>query len=130
MPPYEPCWCGSRKKFKFCHSKREAAPRINVFEVEALMRDQADQGYCSHPEASAASCEGGIIRAHTVQRRGGLAAIAEAGHVLTLKPTMKGMIDHEGRPPPRAIGVGKASVFPGFCNRHDSDLFKPIVRVR
>ena len=90
------------------------------------MREELECGYCSHPAASPTQCKGGVTRAHTVQRRGGLAAIAEAGHVLTFKPTLKAMIEHNGRPPPRSIGIGRASVFPGFCNRHDSDLFKAV----
>jgi hypothetical protein len=39
---------------------------------------------------------------------------------------MRELIDHEGTPPPRRIGVGRASIFPGFCNAHDSATFKAI----
>lgn len=38
------------------------------------------------------------------------------------------MIESEGKPAPRKIGVGKASVFPGFCSKHDTTLFKPIAQ--
>ena len=126
MKPYKPCWCGSGHKFKFCHFRRETMSPVNVFEMDARLRADFERGYCSHPAASPTQCKGGITKAHTVQRRGGLAAISEAGHVLTLKPTLKGMIEHEGKPPPRKIGVGSASVFPGFCNHHDSALFKRV----
>lgn len=83
-------------------------------------------GYCSHPDPSTDPCSATIAKAHTVQKRGGLAAIAEAGHVLTVKPSMKEMIETDGNPQPRKVGVNNASVFPGFCGKHDTVLFKPI----
>ncbi len=88
----------------------------------ALLRE----GYCSHPDPDSDPCSLRIIKAHTIQKKGGLAEISEAGHVLTAKPTMKDMIDTQGKPSPRRVGVNKASVFPGFCNKHDTALFKPI----
>ncbi len=39
---------------------------------------------------------------------------------------MKDMIDTQGKPSPRRVGVNNASLFPGFCNKHDTALFKPI----
>lgn len=125
MEPYALCWCGSGKKYKWCHHRREERPKVDIFTVDAQLRSLAEKGYCSHPTASPSTCTK-ISKAHTVQRRGGLAAIAEDGHVLTVKPTMKGMIDNEGAPGPRRVGVGQASVFPGFCSAHDTQLFKTV----
>ncbi|WP_244506325.1 hypothetical protein [Pararhizobium polonicum] len=45
---------------------------------------------------------------------------------MTVKPTMKSMIETRGNPVPRKIGVGNASVFPGFCSKHDTTIFKAI----
>ncbi|MGR3499618.1 MAG: hypothetical protein ACU0E9_12075 [Limimaricola soesokkakensis] len=39
---------------------------------------------------------------------------------------MKDMIQSSGNPQPRRIGLKDASVFPGFCSKHDSETFKPI----
>jgi hypothetical protein len=125
MAPYAPCWCISGRKFKFCHYRRDREKPITIFEHERKMLVEFRRGYCSHPDAGTA-CSPKITDAHTVQRRGGLAAIAEASHVLTIKPTMQTLIEHEGVPSPRPIGIGRASVFPGFCNAHDSATFKPI----
>jgi hypothetical protein len=125
MDAYALCWCRSGRKFKFCHYRRDRKKPVNIFEKEQEMLVEFRQGYCSHPEAGTA-CSPKITDAHTVQRRGGLAAIAEDGHVLTIKPSMQALIEHEGTPPPRRIGIGRASVFPGFCNVHDSVTFKPI----
>ncbi len=125
MAPYALCWCGSEKKYKWCHHRREEQPKVDVFAIEAQLRSLAKKGYCSHPAASSSVCTK-ISQAHTVQRRGGLAAIARDGHVLTVKPSMKAMIEAEGAPGPRLVGVGRASVFPGFCSAHDTELFKPV----
>lgn len=101
------------------------APK-NIFQIEDEMLQELRQGYCSYPKLAGDECSPGVSKAHTVQRRGGLTAIAEDSHVLTVKPSMKGMIEHEGLPPPRRIGLKQASVFPGFCNKHDAEIFKRI----
>jgi hypothetical protein len=87
---------------------------------------ELNDGYCSYPDAIADPCSSTIARAHTIQRNGGLAAIAEGGHVLTVRPTIKDLIASDGNPSPRKIGIRKASVFPGFCSKHDEAIFKPI----
>ena len=126
MEPYVPCWCLSGKKFKFCHFRRDEQEKVNFFELEARMNAELRKGYCSVAGRTIDPCSGRIARAHTVQRRGGLGLIADDQHVLTVKPIMKEMIEAEGKPEPRRIGVGQASVFPGFCGHHDTVLFKPI----
>lgn len=126
MSPYVPCWCLSGTKYKWCHHRREQQEPVNIFEVESRMQQELREGYCSFPATEQDPCSGTIARAHTIQRRGGLGLIADEGHVLTVKPTMKAMIEADGSPGPRKIGVGNASVFPGFCGKHDTSLFKPI----
>nr|WP_213546381.1 SEC-C metal-binding domain-containing protein [Vannielia litorea] len=122
----ETCWCGSGQKYKKCHLDREHQDPVNIFEAEGKLFAMLREGYCSHPDQENSPCSSKIIKAHTIQKSGGIAEIAEAGHVLTVKPTMKGMIESQGQPNPRKVGVKNASVFPGFCNRHDTELFKPI----
>ncbi|MCY4465355.1 MAG: hypothetical protein OXE46_07445 [Chloroflexi bacterium] len=78
---------------------------------------------CLHP-AAPKFCNGNIVRAHTVQRRGALSLIAEDGHVLTLElnPDMaNGRLIEAQR-----IGISRASTFTGFCSTHDKQLFAPI----
>ncbi len=36
------------------------------------------------------------------------------------------MIESEGNPSPRQIGINNASVFPDFCSKPDTTLFRPI----
>lgn len=125
MAPYVPCWCGSGKKYKFCHFRRDQEKPANLFEDQSdIAKLIKSSGYCSYPDHT--SCSNDIIKSHSVQRNGGLAAIAENGHVLTVKPDLRGMINNNGNPPPKKVGLSNASVFPGFCEFHDNSLFKPI----
>ena len=66
---------------------------------------------------------------HSQQRRGQLLAIAVNGHVYALK---RDYLSHfetfqsfQGMPIER-VGIGKVSVFSGFCRTHDNNLFAAI----
>ena len=122
----EPCWCGSGKKWKKCHRDRERQEPIPIGKLIAEQRAEMLRGYCLHPQASANNCSGKIIRAHTVQRKGGLIAIAEDGHVISPKHGMEDIFRNDGKLVPRALGVREASTFAGFCSTHDDQLFSPI----
>ncbi|MGB8012976.1 MAG: hypothetical protein WCF68_15290 [Terriglobales bacterium] len=80
--------------------------------------------YCSHPEASASACEGGIVRAHTLQLAGSLSTIAVSRHVYGFDALSQP--ESDGTPRYRLIGVRRASTFTGFCSRHDTELFRPL----
>ncbi len=121
----EPCWCGSGKKWKKCHRDRERQKPVPIGKLMAEQRAEMLRGYCLHPEASL-SCSLNIIRAHTVQRRGGLAAIAENGHVISTKLGFEDIYKNDGEIVPRELGVRDASTFMGFCRDHDDQLFSPI----
>jgi hypothetical protein len=66
-----------------------------------------------------------IIKAHTVQRSGGLTRIARQGHVYTLDPG-GAELAKTSMLSPRLIGVNNASTFTGFCNFHDTKTFEPV----
>jgi hypothetical protein len=126
MPPNKRCWCQSGRKFKDCHRDRERQAPINIHELSEKMRARLQSGQCSHPSAGPTVCGPIVISAHTVQKQGGLSAIAEKGHVFTTRPTLDDLIKHEGKPPLRLLGINQASTFPGFCNKHDTQLFQYI----
>ena len=90
------------------------------------MRTEFAKGYCSHPEARDDSCSDTIIRAHTIQRRGGLASIAENGHVISAISAAHDIFKNNGKFVPRLVGTRGASTFAGFCNRHDTEMFRPV----
>ncbi|MGO9570882.1 MAG: zinc chelation protein SecC [Desulfomonilaceae bacterium] len=126
MDPYEPCWCQSGKKWKWCHKDRELQEPVHFGAQMAELLAEMTKGYCSHPSASKLTCGDRIIRAHTVQRRGGLAAISEGGHVISIKDGMRDILKNEGRVVPRKAGISDASTFMGFCDSHDAAMFRPI----
>jgi len=80
---------------------------------------------CWHPEAGPSTCSlepNGIIKvsaAHSIQNNGVLSQIADNGHVTSLYDLE--LADFKGK----TIGRNLASMFWGFCNKHDS-VFRPI----
>ncbi|WP_312210619.1 hypothetical protein [Acinetobacter variabilis] len=79
--------------------------------------------FCLHPNAGD-ECDKQIINAHSIQNNQSLSAIAKDGHVYQLahkyRHQTKTYLEYE------KIGIKKASVFKGFCKKHDNEIFKPI----
>ncbi len=124
----EPCWCGSGKKFKHCHLRRADQPPPNMGEIISALsgREHLKTKICFHPE-SPGGCSRGVIRAHTVQRAGGRTAIARDNHVYhfqgsATRAAKSGGLDFR----PESIGINKASAYPMFCSKHDTEVFKEI----
>ena len=84
-----------------------------------------------------------VIRAHTVQKKGGLSSIAKDGEVYTFNELGKSFIEilrtyiyleygysDDGYahfwPEPNRIGINKASTITAFCSQHDREIFAPI----
>ena len=126
MPRNSPCWCGSGKKWKKCHLGRASQPPIRLGAQTSRLYREFQKGYCSHPEASSDNCSDKIVRAHTVQRGGGIAAIAENGHVVSAKSAAQDLVKNRGAFVPREVGVRSASTFVGFCDKHDNSMFQPV----
>jgi len=122
----ESCWCGSGKKWKHCHRDRHLQQEIPIGRLLKEMHQNQKRGTCLHPEASKSECSNRIIKAHTVQRSGGLSEIAEEGHVISGKKGFENVFKNKGEIVPGLIGIGSASTFMGFCNVHDNNLFEPI----
>src|ERR1700682_1261939 len=120
----DPCWCGSGKKYKKCHLERANQPRPTFAELAEDER-RTRQAVCLPPSAPG-ECEGKIIKAHTIQRAGGLTRIARKGHVYAAKGDLGTLKKTGGVIPFALLGINDASTFTGFCARHDTDLFRPI----
>jgi hypothetical protein len=119
----DPCWCLSGKKWKHCHYNRENQEPVNLFEGFEALRVEFAKGYCLHPDAGAAACND-IANAHTIQRQRGLAAIAESNHVLSVKDGMHRVYQNMGQIVSARVGINIASTFPGFCRKHDNEMFR------
>ena len=125
----ELCWCGSGKKYKHCHLGRgnESPPKISD-----VMREQNkafNKEMCLCPEEWKSNCNGSIVRAHTVSRKM-LEKISVDGHVYGLKKHFGALVSDRGKLKFKKIGINKASVFTGFCGKHDSEVFNSIENER
>lgn len=67
-----------------------------------------------------------MVKAHTVSRRPNLAKIAVNGHVLHYTASIKDLSKNAGKLSINRIGIKDASVFHGFCSKHDRELFSCI----
>ena len=116
----QPCPCGSGKKYKRCHLPSDNLPIldkqkfIEAFDKGSRIRE------CLHPQADRATCAGGIVDAHTVQRSS-LKRLARGGHVYRTRGHR-----FSSREGPILIGLRDASTFSGFCESHDDQLFAPL----
>jgi hypothetical protein len=122
----ERCWCGSGRKWKRCHFEREQQSPLNFSQQIHAIHEEFGKGRCLHPAAGPLTCSGWPIRAHTIQKKGGLGAIAEDGHVISLRSGFERLRHNEGNLILAKMGVNKASTFFGFCGQHDSEMFRPI----
>ncbi|AZV62646.1 SEC-C domain-containing protein [Peribacillus frigoritolerans] len=132
VDPYEPCPCGSEKNFKYCCYQQARIRRnssINLKEYtnsrlnhEASKNwDNTDFKVCLgfDPE----ECRPLIKSAHAIQNNGILNRISENGHVYTISSKLsKKAMDADFK----KVSKNKASTFFGFCDYHDTELFKPI----
>jgi hypothetical protein len=98
---------------------RSEAARV----IQSIITHRRSQ--CVHPHAGE-DCSGRIIKAHSVQRSGGLSRIALRGEVYYFRDTMGYVMNPGTQLEPQLVGCKEASVFPGFCGRHDASVFKPI----
>lgn len=66
------------------------------------------------------NCSSKIIKAHTIQKNKVLNKISSNGMVITFNETGLELFNIS------KVGNNKASIFTGFCSRHDNEIFKEI----
>jgi len=121
-----PCWCGSGIKFKKCHLNRDSQPKGNPWDaVKANTRAFKTKKCCAHG-VGLGSCDGAVIKAHTVSRGPNLAKITNDGHVLHYSASIPELNKNGGKLSLKKVGINDASVFYGFCSKHDRELFSCI----
>ena len=125
----ERCWCGSGLKYKHCHLKRKDESAPSLEEMLQVQRGLGKRKLCMHPEASPTVCSSTIVNAHTIQRSGPLAAIAENNEVMTFSADLVPMLKSGGIPVERLVRIRSASTFTGFCEKHDGPTFAPFETV-
>lgn len=121
----DPCWCGSKLKFKKCHLDREKQPAASLADAHETLKKFNASKTCSVPSALQSDCTNKIIKAHTVSKSSSLKEISVDGHVLSFYSSGRNNTK-TGRFSPTKIGINKASTFSGFCSHHDKTLFAPV----
>ncbi|WP_456020941.1 SEC-C domain-containing protein [Pseudomonas protegens] len=121
----DPCWCGSKLKFKKCHLGREREPAASPGDAHETLKKFNASKTCSVPPALQSECTSKIIKAHTVSKSSSLKEISVDGHVFSFYSNSKENIKARKLSPTK-IGINKASTFSGFCSHHDKILFAPI----
>lgn len=132
IDPYEPCPCGTDKKYKFCcyqkareesHKKPDeldySDSRLNHMAQQSW--EDADFQVCFGFDKE--KCKPLIKGAHSIQNNRILNRISDDGHLYRIgsKLTKSGPV-----PIFEKISRNKASKFFGFCEYHDTEIFKPI----
>lgn len=133
IKPYEPCPCGSDNKFKFCcyqkareESEKERKSitythgRLNHMATTSWKEANFDICLGFNKE----ECSGPIKNAHTLQNNRILNRIQEHGHVYRITGEFDKKLEY--RPVFKKISRNKASTFRGFCDYHDTTLFREI----
>ena len=122
----DPCWCGSGKKFKKCHLRRDQDIPGNPYETLKKLKEYNRKRVCLHPESGPSNCSEKIIKAHTIQRGRSLKQISEDGHVLGFATDAASLNKTNGQIDVKPFGTKTASTFNGFCSYHDNETFAPL----
>ena len=78
---------------------------------------------CSAPSILHDECSKKIVKAHSISKSSSLKEIAVDGHVLTFFMAQRNKSNTNIEP--IKVGINKASIFNGFCEKHDKKLFSP-----
>lgn len=121
------CPCGSNKKYKFCHLDKEDEP---IYEdsrrnFATLQQDTNNSKIEECFYKSVDECSGKIIKAHSIQNNRILSKLKVKGHVLMPKPVFD-EYSNRLKVKMQKIGTNQATIFTGFCKKHDDQVFKLI----
>lgn len=129
---YESCPCGSGQKFKFCcyqraknakHAKNERIHYSDGRLYHLMNKSWEESNFKLCFGFDKEECEGVIKGAHSIQNNRILNRISDNGHVYHISGKVE---KSELKPAFKKLSRNAASTFFGFCNFHDTELFKPI----
>lgn len=105
----------------------ERENRRYVGEIHSVLQatSAATPTQCLFHDPFGKRCRQEAIQSHSLQRNGPLSSISESGHVIKIGSMLRAQ-PIENRSLFERVGLGNASVFPGFCNAHDSILFSEL----
>jgi hypothetical protein len=71
-------------------------------------------------------CTEKAIKSHVLQKNGILREISEDNHLIQLMSPSPYEMDEKGISDFKRVGINEVYTFDGFCNAHDTEVFKPI----
>lgn len=130
----DPCPCGSDRTFQSCCKRKLSGKKKveNIYSEDILSNPKrinqilfkklksTDFKICFHPDKE--HCKKPIKNAHTIQNNGVLSLLSENDHVMVTNLLNK---IREGYSVER-LSKNKATTFYGFCEYHDSNIFRDI----
>lgn len=93
---------------------------MNKNQITGVIRSHKINKQCFFPLLDENQCKGKIVNAHTISKSNSLKQLSNGGHVLYFDSGDNGQFII------KKIGIKKASIFPGFCAKHDNEMFSPI----
>lgn len=72
------------------------------------------------------NCKHKAIKSHVLQKNGILREISNNNHLIQLLPPNPFQMEEKGIFDFKSIGVNNVYTFSGFCQKHDTEIFKPI----
>lgn len=121
----KPCPCGSGLKYKNCHGKPNPET-MKLYDMQNDLRESYTKKVCMSPKELHQECSQKIIKAHTISKSSNLKKIATDGHVYSFEKNILKLDKNNGVFPIEKIGINNASIFHGFCSKHDKELFSDI----
>lgn len=122
VDPYEPCLCGSGKKYKFCCYLNEDKKFHNAKESHSFIESHKKKlEFCLHSDCN---CFGKIIKSHSIQNNKILSKLSVKGHVYGAGYNANNIAGAD------LIKYGRndATTSTCFCLYHDTNIFFPIER--
>ncbi|MGN7403413.1 SEC-C domain-containing protein [Cytobacillus praedii] len=132
LDPYEECPCGSEKKYKFCCYQKAREVRDEGYKPEKLSEGRINHEILKAWESTdfktcfafnKEECNGAIKGAHSIQNNRILNKISKDGHVYRIESKIS---EQAPKTHFKKVSKNKASTFFGFCDFHDTEIFKPI----
>ena len=95
-------------------------------EIAVHIMNRKKVRFCSAPEQIKDECDKKIIDAHTLSKSLSLKPISYKGEVIAVNNNPFTLEQNQGSLSFIPVGISKASIFNGFCAKHDKLIFSPI----
>lgn len=121
----KPCWCGSGKKYKYCHLLKESKNKTQPYEIHKDFQKSLKYKTCKVPFQLKNQCSRTMTNAHTISKGMNLKYIAnEKNEVYGLDINLHNIDKNNKLANLKLMHINKASAYYIFCQYHDNELFK------